>query len=269
MNDIQKLKDYLDVELDSHEVALESFLGKVFPRLDDKIRNIYQKLAGYDNKKRITSNRNRFLKIVDSIDYAGIRTMNVQVPMGFIGKTVNATALLNEMIAHAETLEKEVLIPVNKYLANLIVEPIKKNDAKEAFKVVFERKKTREKLGSQMGEMYSAADKSQVPLAQILDRNSDWKIILDNLETAQRFFNFDIKNMRSKVDSILSYINTVVEMIDEGLIANTQKDVVISLSEGIFAVAEEVTFISQIFYWLSSQIEATDKNMQEFIKKFG
>lgn len=269
MNDIQKLKDYLEIELESHDVALESFLSKIFPRIGDKLREAYQSFKNYDNRKRISSNRNRFLKIVDTLDYGSVRHKVVRVPMGFVGRTVEATALLNDMIKHAETLEKEVLDPVNKYLANIINEPVKKNDAKEIFSSIFKRKEKREKMSLQMGKMYDARELSFIPLAQVLERNSDWKIILDNLEQAENFFKFDTKTLEVKTNKIINYINTIVDLINDGVIKNTQKDIIKSFSDGIFAVAEEVTFISQIFYWLSSQLEATDENMQEFIKKFG
>lgn len=269
MNDIQRLRSYLEVELESHEVALEGFLGNIIPRIGDSLRRAYQSIAGYDNKKRISSNKNRFLKIVNELDYTSIMTNEVEVPLGFVGDNVQASQLLLEMIKHAQSTKKVVIDEVVNFLAGIVNEPVKRNDARSVLKIIFDRKKERETMLKTMKGFYNGEDASRIPLSYVIKRNADWKPYIDNLEDALPFFSIDKEGIQKGIERVVEMTNHLLEMIEHGTVSNTNKDILKSLADGIFAVAEEVTFIAQIFYWLSSHIEATDKNIDEFIRKYG
>lgn len=255
-------------------VSLEAFtitnptqlVSNVFPTMAKNFSNFIGKLKPTNPGINLNVDKKDFIKRVEKTNYLDIAGFSIQAPDGFIAGNSFKDYSYDLMVASEKLskIEDTLLKPFSMYLAKLISTPEHKFDTSNYFILLNNYGEERENVFNKITSYFSTGRQAS-KLEDIIERNSDWTNVIDQLEVANKNLgSVNRDRLNKKVEEIVSYVNIISDKVKNNELENVSKEVVKSLSEGLYQIANELQYFTAIYYHLlaaNTTVENISKNI--------
>lgn len=257
-------------------IALEAFsitspsqlLNGFFPSMVKNLTKFVAKLKPASSSVKLNIDKKKLTTQLGAVNFLDVSDTPIQAPDGYLaGK--NFKDFSHDLVKASEKLsdiENKLLNPFSVYLGKLISSTEHKFDTSNYFTLLNEFGKNRDTTMVTISSYFGNGGQAKV-LGDIFDRNSDMESTVLNLEVASHLMgSVDKEKLNKKVTEIVSYLNVISEKIEKDELGGISKEVVKSLSEGVFQIASELEYFTVIFYHVLAA-NTTVENISKSIYK--
>jgi hypothetical protein len=230
-------------------------------RLSEVIPDV---ISGFKELVTSTSDQRAFLKLLEQHSYAELRYIKGYVPEGFNGKFDQLFDVLAQAVKHCATVNERVLSPYVTFLASFANggDAIKSLDSKEHINAEF--KKIRANLDADYACLFIQSNANRAQYGSLVDRNADWSSVLtkaNSVENAMRSVNRStITDQCRKAET---YLDLIERKLSNGQLHNATPEVCKALAEGAEQAANEVAYVSVVYYRVLAAFNSVDQTINE------
>lgn len=242
---------------------------EVIPSMLTSINNALASLNLASPEKQLTYSYTVFTNLLKNSNFVEMSETKISVPEGFVGHLSDYILVLKACAEHSSKVVNDVLTPYNIFLSQLLSSENSRLANIGQLGYLAKMDAERDSLNADIGNFFSkGATHVEIPMGQVLTRNSDWSDILMNQSAARQTINqVDRKKVQSIVDDCVSLIDAVKKLSENGEFDSISGPMIRQLSGATLSVAREVEFYSATVYRINLMNKVVSDNVDMLTKE--
>ena len=247
---------------------LTALITDSLPILANDIKEYFNRFVPNQPGVIIEFSESKFIKDVNKHIYTDISPLTAYVPEGLNVTYLKYAEKLLPAAIHASKVLDDVMSHYTIFLAGLINNKDSKLNTISFNKIHEKLTSERNELNSELGKCFkNNSVKAEVTLGDVVDRNSDWKYVIDTTNELMKLINSVNRNtLNKKIKESVTYLDIILDKIERKEMNNTSPEVVDNLSTGAYQVASELEFFSIVYYRILTYVNCVNNTVEHFNK---
>lgn len=248
--------------------SVKSLINDSLPVLITDIKSFFNRFTSDTPTIGLRSNQRDFIKDVSKHAYLDIAPLTAYVPEGLSTTYLEYSKPLLESALHASGMLKSTLSDYTLFLGNLI------NNADSRLSVTnFTREhekleRNRHILNGDIGDCFDKGSvRSEVSVDKVIDRNSDWEAVFNNINSAVKLIeSVDRKALNKKIAESVTLLDIILKKIERDEFSGMSPEGINNLSMGAYQMASELEFFSITYYRILALATSVDNTLIHYNK---
>lgn len=220
---------------------------------------------------KLSRDQKKFMNIVAAVPYSDLRELRAFVPGGLKCTYLDYLGILLPATECAMNVRSTVIEPYMMLLAKLVSDKqgaiSTQNYAGTYKKLAAER----DAIIKEFAACYQTnSEETQTTIKHVVERNSDWKAILQMLNTASANLEaVDLAGIQKQLAQCSDYLGILYERLKSGEVGDTTREAAQGLADGAYTVAQEMTALSATYFRTLQLTTAVDDTIKHVNSNMG
>lgn len=230
-----------------------------------------QEVVQHLRELKLSRDQDKFLRVASAVPYSDLRELRAFVPAGLSATYLDLLAVLLPASEHAMDVRSLVIEPYLMLLAKLVSDKqgtVSTQSHAAAYKKL---SVNREEFTQRFAKLYKHnSEETQTTIKHVVERNGDWKPVLQSINTvAVNLEAVDLQGIQKQLAQCSDYLDLLYERLQKGEMSDATREVAQGLADGAYSVAQEMQFLSGVYFRALQLTKAVDDTIVHVNKNLG
>jgi hypothetical protein len=268
-NDLRIERDRLALEA-GLSLDLNGLLKNTFPNIVQGFTALKGRFAPDDTAFQLPAHQQDFMTELGKHSYLDISPLAAFVPEGLKVSYLEYSEVLTRAAVHASGTSVDTINKFAVFLAQLVSNADAKLTTTSMRRELTVAENERNDINKALGKCFGlGSTRTEVTYSDVVARNKDWVAVFKASEALVKLMSsVDRKTLNKKIDECVQLLGIITNKINRGELAGVSPQVVTNLSDGAYAVAQEMEFFAAIYYKTLAYSQCVNRTMDNFRKVF-
>lgn len=230
-----------------------------------------QDIVKHLRELKLSRDQDKFLRVASAVPYSDLRELRAFVPAGLSATYLDLLAVLLPASEHAMDVRSLVIEPYLMLLAKLVSDK-QGTMSTQSHAVAYKKlSANREEFTQRFAKLYKHnSEETQTTIKHVVERNGDWKPVLQAINTvAVNLEAVDLAGIQKQLAQCSDYLDLLYERLQKGEMSDATREVAQGLADGAYSVAQEMQFLSGVYFRALQLTKAVDDTIVHVNKNLG
>jgi len=230
-----------------------------------------QDIVKHLRELKLSRDQDKFLRVASAVPYSDLREIRAFVPAGLSATYLDLLAVLLPASEHAMDVRSLVIEPYLMLLAKLVSDKQGTMSTQNHAVAYKKLSANREEFTQRFAKLYKHnSEETQTTIKHVVERNGDWKPVLQAINTvAVNLEAVDLQGIQKQLAQCSDYLDLLYERLQKGEMSDATREVAQGLADGAYSVAQEMQFLSGVYFRALQLTKAVDDTIVHVNKNLG
>ena len=257
------------IGFEAYSVAsVSDLLKKTFPSMVEGLSGFVGMFDKPEAAIQLTSKQNEMLRELPKHSYIDIADLTAWKPPGLDNTLLQYLKPLKDSSHEVSGILKNLMPKYTMLISRLINQDDFQRDTRMIESEFKEVEETREDLLAMIGKNFKkGATDVKCTIGDLVQRNSDWKLVFEELEECNGIINkINRSELAKSIKEIVQLLETLKTKVERGGMDKVSPEIIRGISEGTYQLAATIEFYSTIHYRLLELSGTTTQTIENFLK---
>ena len=257
------------IGFEAYSVAsVSDLLKRTFPSMVEGLSGFIGLFDKPEAAIQLTTKQSEMLKELPKHSYIDIADLTAWKPPGLDTNLLHYLEPLETGAHHVTAVIADLAPKYTMLISRLINQDDFQRDTRQIEQEFKGVEKTREDIVSDIGKNFKkGATDVKCTIGDVVQRNGDWKLVFEKLETVNTIINkIDRSQLSKAIKEIVELLETLKQKIERGGMDKVSPEIIRGISEGTYQLAATIEFYSVLHYRLLELSGTTNQTIENFLK---